>query len=68
MRWTGTSRGPQALLDNLDTMFIRWENQAFHVTTMFASEENVAVFGEFRYRSHSLGSGDLTVFDPAEGR
>ena len=36
-------------------MFTRWENQAFNLTTMFASEENVAVFGDFRYKSHSLG-------------
>jgi uncharacterized protein len=36
-------------------MFSRWENQAFNVTTMFASDENVAVFGDFRYKSHSLG-------------
>lgn len=53
--WAGTSRGPQAFLDNLGMMFARWENQAFNVTTMFASEENVAVFGDFRYKSHSLG-------------
>ena len=55
MPWAGTSRGPQALLDNLGKMFTRWENQAFNVTTMFASGENVAVFGDFRYKSHSLG-------------
>ena len=51
----GTSHGPQAFLDNLGTMFTCWENQAFNVTTMFASDENVAVFGDFRYKSHSLG-------------
>jgi uncharacterized protein len=36
-------------------MFSRWENQAFNVTTMFGSDENVAVFGDFRYKSNSLG-------------
>ena len=55
MPWTGTSRGPQAFLDNLGAMFTRWENQAFNVITLFASDENVAVFGDFRYKSHSLG-------------
>jgi uncharacterized protein len=55
MPWTGTSQGPQAFLDNLGMMFTRWENQAFNVTAMFASDENVAVFGDFRYKSHSLG-------------
>ena len=55
MPWAGTSHGPKAFLDNLATMFARWENEAFKVTTMFASGENVAVFGDFRYRSRSLG-------------
>ena len=36
-------------------MFTRWENQTFNVTTMFSSGENVAVFGDFRYKSNSLG-------------
>ena len=53
--WAGTSHGQQAFLDNLSNMFSRWENQAFNVTTMFASGENVAVFGDFRYKSKSLG-------------
>jgi uncharacterized protein len=55
MPWAGTSHGPQAFLDNLGQMFTRWENQAFNVTTMLASDENVAVFGDFRYKSNSLG-------------
>jgi uncharacterized protein len=55
MPWAGTSHGPQAFLDNLGMMFTRWENQAFDVTAMFASDENVAVFGDFRYKSNSLG-------------
>ena len=55
MPWTGTAHGPQAFLDNLGQMFTRWENQAFNVSTMFSSDENVAVFGDFRYKSHSLG-------------
>ena len=55
MPWTGTSMGPRAFLDNLGMMFTRWENQAFNVAAMFGSDENVAVFGDFRYKSHSLG-------------
>jgi ketosteroid isomerase-like protein len=53
--WAGTSRGPQAFLDNLGAIFSRWENQRFNVTTMFGADENVAVFGDFCYRSNSLG-------------
>jgi hypothetical protein len=55
MPWAGTSHGPQAFLNNLGQMFTRWENQAFNVREMFASDENVAVFGDFQYRSQSLG-------------
>ena len=64
----GTSLSPQAFLDNLGVMFTRWDNQALNVTTMFASDENVAVFGDFRYKSHSLGQdGELPVLDPGKG-
>ena len=56
MPWTGISTGPQAFLSNLGLMFTRWENQAFNVTAMFGSDENVAVFGDFRYKAHSTGT------------
>jgi ketosteroid isomerase-like protein len=36
-------------------MFTRWDNQALNVTTMFGQNENVAVFGDFRYKLHSQG-------------
>jgi hypothetical protein len=62
MPWAGTSHGPQAFLGNLNGMFTRWENQAFNVTTMFASGENVAVFGDFRYRSRSLDKVVTSLF------
>lgn len=55
MPWTGTSFGPQAFVENLSGMFSRWDTEAFNVATMFASDENVAVFGSFRYKSKSLG-------------
>lgn len=62
MPWAGTSHGHQAFLDNLGMMFTRWENQGFNVTTMFESGENVAVFGDFRYRSLSLGKVATSPF------
>ena len=36
-------------------VFSSWDIEAFNITTMFASNENVAVFGDFRYKSKSLG-------------
>jgi hypothetical protein len=56
MPWAGTSRGPQAVLTNLGMMFTRWENQSFKVSAMIGDDENVAVFGDFRYKSHSVGT------------
>jgi uncharacterized protein len=53
--WAGTSHGPQAFLDALGAIFERWVNQAFNVATMFGEGENVAVFGDFQYKSRSLG-------------
>jgi uncharacterized protein len=53
--WAGTSHGPQAFLDALEAIFSRWENQAFNVTAMFGDDQNVAVFGDFQYKSNSLG-------------
>jgi ketosteroid isomerase-like protein len=61
MPWTGTSYGPEAFLNNMGTMFSRWENQAFNVNTIFDSGENVGIFGDFQYKSHSL---DKTVTSP----
>jgi uncharacterized protein len=53
--WAGTTQGPKAFLENLNGIFSHWDAEAFNVTTMFASDENVAVFGDFRYKSKSLG-------------
>jgi hypothetical protein len=55
MPWAGTSVGPQAFIENLTGIFTHWDTEAFNVSTMFASDENVAVFGDFRYKSKSLG-------------
>jgi hypothetical protein len=44
-------------------MFSRWDTEAFNVTTMFAADENVAVFGNFRYKSKSLGKVVASPFE-----
>jgi hypothetical protein len=58
----GASHGRQAVLDNLGQMFTRWGNQAFNVTAMVTSDENVSVFGDYRYKSHSLGKAVSSPF------
>ena len=60
--WAGTSHGPQAFPGNLGQMFTRWETQACNMTTMVASGENVAVSGDFRYKSNSLAKAVSSPF------
>ena len=55
MPWAGKFVGPKAFLYIRAGVFSSWDIEAFNVTTMFASDENVAVFGDFRYKSKSLG-------------
>jgi ketosteroid isomerase-like protein len=55
MFWAGTSVGPKAFLDNMGGIFTHWDAEAFNVKTVFGSGENVAVFGDFRYKSKSIG-------------
>jgi ketosteroid isomerase-like protein len=62
MPWAGTSRGPQAFIDNLGGIFSAWDTEAFKVTTMFGAGENVAVFGNFRYKSTSIGKVVASLF------
>ena len=60
--WAGTTYGPDAYSANLATIFSRWDCEEFNVTTMFASGENVAIFGDFRYKSKSLGKVATSPF------
>jgi uncharacterized protein len=55
MPWAGKFVGPKAFLYIRAGVSSSWDIEAFNITTMFASDENVAVFGDFRYKSKSLG-------------
>ena len=68
MPWAGTSRGPQAFLDNLGNMFARWENQAFNVNEIFASGENVRRLRQLPLQVQiTRQSGQLPVLDSRQG-
>lgn len=54
MPWAGTSRGPEAFIENVTNMFRFWENQRFEIKEMFGEGENVAAFGSFTYKSNTL--------------
>lgn len=55
MPWTGTSTGRQALVGTFTKVRTWWEAEDFKVIDMFGSGEDVAVFGEFTYRSVATG-------------
>lgn len=53
--WAGTSKGPQVFISTFTRVAQYWKIVDFKVTDMFASGENVAVFGHFTYRSVAVG-------------
>jgi ketosteroid isomerase-like protein len=55
MPWTGTSHGRQAFIDTFSKVASWWEVEDFQVSDLFGSGEDVAVFGEFTYRSVAAG-------------
>ncbi len=55
MPWTGTRTGPEAVLDTYTRVGQFWTSEAFEISDLFGSDENVAVFGRFTYRSTTLG-------------
>lgn len=60
--WTGTSKGPQAFSSTFARVAKYWTIEDFKVADMFGSGNDVAVFGEFTYRSNSLGKSFRSPF------
>ncbi len=59
--YTGTTRGPEAVVYVFTKVGEYWETENFEVREIFSSGENVAVFGSFTYRSRNL---DKVVTSP----
>ena len=59
--WAGTHYGPSSFTDALGMMFTWWANEQFEPTDIVGDDERAAVFGTFRYRSHTL---DKVVTSP----
>lgn len=59
--WAGTHNGPSSFTDALVMMFTWWANELFEPTDIVGDNERAAVFGSFRYRSHTL---DKVVTSP----
>ncbi|AZC40238.1 nuclear transport factor 2 family protein [Pseudomonas chlororaphis] len=55
MPWAGTGKGPEAFLSTFVRVGQYWDNLDFEVTDIFGSDERVAVFGKFTYKSKVVG-------------
>ena len=62
MPWTGTRKGPEAVLDTYTRVNRYWRNEGFEIEQLFGEGENVAVFGRFTYRSTTLGRAATSPF------
>ena len=62
MPWSGVGRGPEAIVRAFDLVWKAWEVVEFRTEQVFASGEDVAIFGHFTYRSKGLGKRITTPF------
>ncbi|RIX98852.1 nuclear transport factor 2 family protein [Aureimonas flava] len=53
--WTGTDKGPRAYSGTFLRVANYWSIEDFTVTDSLASDEDVAIFGKFTYRSVAVG-------------
>jgi len=55
MPWTGTNKGPKAFSSLFMQVSDYWKIEDFTISTKIASGEDVAIFGQFTYRSVAVG-------------
>ena len=60
--WTGTSKGQRTLSDTFRRVAQFWTIENFSIESLFGAGEDVAVFGEFTYRSKTLGKAFRSPF------
>ncbi len=59
--WAGDHRGPEEIVKAFQGIYTMWEPVGFEVKAAFGQGEDVAMFGEFSYRSKEVGK---TVTSP----
>jgi uncharacterized protein len=59
--WAGDHHGPEEIVKAFQGIYTMWETVAFDVKAAFSQNEDVAMFGEFSYRSREVGK---TVTSP----
>jgi ketosteroid isomerase-like protein len=54
MPWCGTNVGVAAFINNVAMIYQCWETLEFNPRDIFGSDDRVAIFGTFKYRSRVL--------------
>ena len=62
MRLTGTGKGSQSVVDTYRQVGEYWRNEELEITDSVESEDKVAVFGTFTYRSGTTGKAITSPF------
>jgi hypothetical protein len=53
--WAGVHTGPEEIVKAFQGIYAMWETVSFDIKAAFGQGEDVAVFGEFAYRSKEVG-------------
>jgi hypothetical protein len=60
--WAGDHHGPEEIVKAFQGMHAMWETVGFEVKAAFSQGEDVALFGEFSYRSKEVGKTITSPF------
>jgi len=60
--WTGSHRGPEAIVKAFEGINKTWETKAFEVRDVIEQADKVAMFGSFTYVSRGLGKEITSLF------
>jgi ketosteroid isomerase-like protein len=60
--WTGTNKGPDAIVKTFEGIGRTWETKAFEVREVIEQNEAVAMFGSFTYRGRKSGKEITSPF------
>jgi ketosteroid isomerase-like protein len=60
--WTGTSKGPEAIVRTFQGVGRAWETKAFEVRDTVEQGDSVAMFGSFTFRARESGNEVTSLF------
>jgi ketosteroid isomerase-like protein len=60
--WTGTNKGPEAIVRAFEGIGRAWETKAFQVRDVMEQGDTVAMFGSFTYRGRQSGQEITSPF------